>query len=140
MEIQSAAVEFANSAHRATPWVELELNSLSASEKAIEYENTVNLLHIYLPYAYSDKPVVRTDKPPSSGRSEIDESNDLSNLRIDATTVEAGTHYTYYIVQCINAVYYMHYTRIHTTMVLLLLYTSTVHCTSWNSTGRGDSR
>ena len=59
MEIQSAAVEFANSAHRATPWVELELNSLSASEKAIEYENTVNLLHIYLPYAYSNKPVVK---------------------------------------------------------------------------------
>ena len=57
MEIQSGAVEFANSAHRATPWVELELNSLSASEKAIEYENTVNLLHIYLPYAYSNKPV-----------------------------------------------------------------------------------
>eukprot|EP01043_Picozoa_sp_COSAG02_P129174 COSAG02_NODE_66721_length_254_cov_1.612903_1_plen_75_part_10 len=59
MEIQSGTVEFANSAHRATPWVELELNSLSASEKAIEYENTVNLLHIYLPYSYSDKPVLR---------------------------------------------------------------------------------
>ena len=41
VEIQSGRVELANSEHRATPWVELELSSLSASEKAIEYGNTV---------------------------------------------------------------------------------------------------
>ena len=40
VEIQSGTVELANSEHRATPWVEVELNPLSASEKAIGYGNT----------------------------------------------------------------------------------------------------
>ena len=52
MEIQSCTVGNPNTEQSATPWVELELNSLSTSEKAIEYENTVELPRIHLPYLY----------------------------------------------------------------------------------------
>ena len=51
----------------ATPWVELELNPMSASEKAIDYGNTVKQAHtgIWLPYSYSDKPVLPVDQSSS---------------------------------------------------------------------------
>ena len=41
VEIQSCTVGNPNTEDPATPWVELELNSLIASEKAIDYGNTV---------------------------------------------------------------------------------------------------
>ena len=41
VEIQSCTVGNPNTEDPATPWVELELNSLGASEKAIDYGNTV---------------------------------------------------------------------------------------------------
>ena len=55
-------MEFPKTGVRATPWVELELNSLSASEKAIDYGNTVQYPHIWFPYSYSDKPVSCIDR------------------------------------------------------------------------------
>ena len=53
MEIQYFAVGNPNTEHLATPWVELELNSLSTSEKPIEYGNSVENGRIHLPH--SDK-------------------------------------------------------------------------------------
>ena len=41
VEIQSCTVGNPDTEQWATPWVELELNSLSASEKAVEIGNTV---------------------------------------------------------------------------------------------------
>ena len=38
-----------NSEHRATPWVELELITLSASEKVIGHGNTVNPVQTHYP-------------------------------------------------------------------------------------------
>ena len=46
-----------NSEHPATPWVELELITLSASEKVIGHRNTVKQAHMYYPGSCSDKPV-----------------------------------------------------------------------------------
>ena len=46
-----------NSEHPATPWVELELITLSASEKVIGHGNTVQHAHMYYPGSCSDKPV-----------------------------------------------------------------------------------
>ena len=46
-----------NSEQWATPWVELELITLSASEKVIGHGNTVQHAHMYHPYSCSDKPV-----------------------------------------------------------------------------------
>ena len=46
-----------NSEHRATPWVEVALITLSASEKVIGHGNTEEQPHMYHPYSYSDKPV-----------------------------------------------------------------------------------
>ena len=46
-----------NSEHPATPWVELELITLSASEKVIGHGNTVNSVHTDLPGSCPDKPV-----------------------------------------------------------------------------------
>ena len=47
-----------NSEDRATPWVEVALITLSASEKVIGHGNTVQHVHLYHPYSYPDKPVV----------------------------------------------------------------------------------
>ena len=41
VEFQSGTVGNPNTEHPATPWLELELNPLGASEKAIDYGNTV---------------------------------------------------------------------------------------------------
>ena len=46
-----------NSEQWATPWVELELITLSASEKVIGHGNTVKHAHMYYPGSCSDKPV-----------------------------------------------------------------------------------
>ena len=70
MEFQSRTVENANSEDRATPWLEVELNPLSASEKAIGYGNTVNSVQTVFPYSCSDKPVLfmSTTSRSSKGR------------------------------------------------------------------------
>ena len=47
-----------NSEHRATPWVEVALITLSASEKAIGYGNTTNSVQTLFPDSYPDKPVL----------------------------------------------------------------------------------
>ena len=47
-----------NSEHPATPWVEVELNPLSASEKAIGYGNAMKQPQTWSPSSYSDKPVL----------------------------------------------------------------------------------
>jgi len=47
-----------NSEQSATPWVEVALITLSASEKVIGHGNTVKHVHLYHPYSYPDKPVL----------------------------------------------------------------------------------
>ena len=42
-----------NSEDRATPWVEVALITLSASEKVIGHGNTAEQAHMYHPYRYS---------------------------------------------------------------------------------------
>eukprot|EP01043_Picozoa_sp_COSAG02_P055097 COSAG02_NODE_6339_length_3640_cov_2.184411_1_plen_91_part_00 len=51
-----------NSEHRATPWVEVALITLSASEKVIGHENTGEQPHTHSPYSYPDKPVLLREK------------------------------------------------------------------------------
>ena len=67
VEIQSCTVGNPNTAHPATPWVELELNSLGASEKAIGYGNKVQRVQTCFPYSCSDKPV-----PMHAGRARLE--------------------------------------------------------------------
>ena len=55
-----------NSAQWATPWVEVALITLSASEKVIGHGNTVNSVHTDLPGSCPDKPVLVGSLPSFS--------------------------------------------------------------------------